>query len=45
MILMSLQGYLIFKDVKVVGYWNSKWLERNLHSQWNLLLHIQVSCS
>jgi trans-2-enoyl-CoA reductase len=25
-------GYLIFKDVKVVGYWNSKWLERNLHN-------------
>ena len=25
----------------MVGYWNSKWLERNLHSQWNLLLHIK----
>ena len=27
------QGYLIFKDLRIVGYWNSKWLEHNVHSE------------
>ena len=24
---------MIFKDLKIVGYWNSKWLETNVHSK------------
>ena len=31
------QGSLIFKDVKFVGYWNAKWIERNKNSKYILL--------
>ena len=28
------KGTLIFKDLRFVGYWNSKWLETNARGDW-----------
>ena len=40
---VSCQGSLIFKDLRLVGHWNSKWIERNLHSMFPSNLYVAHS--
>ena len=34
---------MIFKDLKIVGYWNSKWLETNVHSKSSAELDVKFA--